>query len=360
MTFLSTTRMRRWRQAFIALLLVFPAMLSQAVTLKENAPETYTVQENDTLWDIATLFLEQPWLWPELWRNNTQIANPHLIYPGDVLVIRMVDGEPVMEVQREKTRLTLAPGTVRETKQAPISVLPWSAIAPYIAKDEILPKDKYESLPYLLGNQTGNLRFVNDDLVLSRRFGRADDQYRVIRKQSMIKDLDGEELGVQVHHIADASMVEDSAEGQWLVKVNDANLEANRGDRLYSGDFTGAQDMVLEPATDQRGHVVGNLHNHNLLGKYDVVIIDLGSDDVKPGTVMGVYEKGPDIIDGDAPQYADDGNIVRSVFKDGSTITQPALKIGEIIVFKTFDKASYGMITRARELVKTGAIVANP
>ena len=88
--------------------------------------------------------------------------------------------------------------------------------------------------------------------------------------------------------------------------------------------------------------------------------MDLGSEQVSPGTVMGLYSQGPDIIDGELPKYAGENNAMYSVFNDGSTVHQPAIKIGEIVIFKTFDKASYGIITRARELVKTGAIVANP
>ena len=353
--------MKQLLRAWLLAMFFLPAALVQAaVTLKENAPQIYTVKKDDTLWDIANIFLDKPWLWPQLWRTNTQIVNPHLIYPGDVLRIRIVDGQPVLELAREKKRLTLSPTTVRQTKAAPINTLPWSAIAPYVNQNEIVNQDQYQTLPHLLGNQNGDIRFISEDLVLSRSYGRPSDQYRVVRKQSTITGLDGEVLGIQIHHIANAKMVESNIASQWLVKVDASNLEARRGDRLYPGDFSTTQDMVLQAASTQRGNVVGNLHQHQLLGKNDVVILDLGNTDVSPGTVMGLYSQGPDIIDGSEPKYASEANAIRSVFKDGSTVTQPALKIGELVIFKTFDKASYGIITRARALVKNGDIVANP
>lgn len=332
------------------------------VELKQDAPAKYTVKKDDTLWDIAGMFLDKPWLWPELWRNNTQIMNPHLIYPGDELVMRIVDGEPSLQLVRNKPQLTLSPSAGRTVKQqSPINVLPWSAIAPYVQQHEILDIDNYEILPHLLGDKNGSIRFVEDDLVMSRRQGRARDQYRVVRKHSTIKNAEGEVLGVQVHHIADATMVEDRAEGEWLVKIAGTNSEAKRGDKLLYGKPKKVGDMTLAPASEaQRAHIVGSLHQYELLGKYDVVIVDLGEAEIEPGTVMGIYQQGPIIIDGEEPQYSNDGNVVISVFDDGSTVKQPALKVGELVIFSTFSKASYGIITRAGEMVKSGNIVAQP
>jgi hypothetical protein len=334
---------------------------AETLTLKQSAPVTYTVKKNDTLWHIANMFLEKPWLWPDLWRKNTQVMNPHLIYPGDVLTIEYIDGEPVLAVVRDKAHITLSPNSVKTVKSSEaINVLPWSVIAPYIGENEIVDKESFENLPHLLGNKAGAVRFTSNDLVLSRRIGRAKDQYRVVRKHSIIRNLEGDELGVQLHHIANASMVEDNAADEWLVKISDSNVEAMRGDKLMLGAAPSVVEMQLQGATEQRGFIVGNLHQYELLGKYDVVIVDLGSEQVQPGTVMGMYAQGPTIIDGETPKYETESNVVLSTFDDGSTVHQPALKIGELIIFSTFDKASYGIITRASDIVRKGTIVAKP
>ncbi len=342
--------------------LLLPVSYAAEVELKPSAPETYTVKKDDTLWHIASIFLDQPWLWPDLWRNNTQIENPHLIYPGDVILIRYVDGKPELMLKRDKKRLVLSPTSTRTEKPAvPINVLPWSVIEPYVAENEIVTEVNFEQLPHLLGNETGNTRFVSDDLVLSDQQGPSTDQYRVIRRDAIIRDMNDEVLGIQIHHIADATLVADEATNTWLVKIQDINEEAKRGDKLKPVENVVRPELVLHAASkDQQGYIVDSLHQHNLLGKHDVVIVDLGESEVSPGTVMGIYTQGPEIINSDSPRYEGEGNAITNLFTFGDNVSQPALKVGELIIFNTFDNASYGIITRASSIVRKGAIISAP
>jgi len=79
--------------------------------LAPNAPDAYTVKRGDTLWDISALYLKRPWRWPELWGMNLeQIRNPHLIYPGQVLLLER-DGD--------RARLRVAGGPSGTDKLSP-------------------------------------------------------------------------------------------------------------------------------------------------------------------------------------------------------------------------------------------------
>ena len=78
-------RVSQGLRTVFAVALLTVATWGVAAELNPSHPDTYVVQRGDTLWDIAGRFLQRPWLWPEIWQANPQIANPHLIYPGDVI-----------------------------------------------------------------------------------------------------------------------------------------------------------------------------------------------------------------------------------------------------------------------------------
>ena len=71
--------------------------LADQLKINDDAPKTYIVEKGDTLWDISSVFLKRPWLWPKIWRLNPEINNPHLIYPGDVInLVFDENGEPLL------------------------------------------------------------------------------------------------------------------------------------------------------------------------------------------------------------------------------------------------------------------------
>ena len=64
-----------------------------APTIKADAPNRYVVKKGDTLWDISGRYLDSPWRWKEIWATNTQIKNPNLIYPNDILILCVIQGK---------------------------------------------------------------------------------------------------------------------------------------------------------------------------------------------------------------------------------------------------------------------------
>ena len=97
------------QQRIITLLCVAGMAISahaQAASLKvrPDAPQRYVVKNGDTLWGISGKYLYSPWQWNCLWgANRGEIRNPHLIYPGQVLVLRYVNGRPQLGFENGST-----------------------------------------------------------------------------------------------------------------------------------------------------------------------------------------------------------------------------------------------------------------
>src|SRR3989344_5508263 len=160
-----------------ALLLAAPVQVrADEVQLKPDHPERYTVVKGDTLWDVSTRFLKSPWHWPKIWKINDQIKNPHLIYPGDVVVLRMVDGKPELMVLRKETvtapglpslsetakaqepaagptptdgrTVKLRPQVHSEALDAAIPTIPPDAILPFLTRPLVVGEDELEQAGY--------------------------------------------------------------------------------------------------------------------------------------------------------------------------------------------------------------------
>src|SRR5205807_871960 len=118
--------------------------------LKPGAPMHYTVKRGDTLWGIATMYLKDPWLWPEVWIINPQIPNPHLIYPGDTLALAFgADGRPQIRVEQAGAA-RLEPRLRSTALDNAIPTIPYSAIAAFLSRPTVMSSEQISHAPYVL------------------------------------------------------------------------------------------------------------------------------------------------------------------------------------------------------------------
>lgn len=347
---------------FAALLAAAPASAQTTTTetrttgtvLREGAPETYVVQRGDTLWDISARFLSDPWLWPDIWTVNPEIANPHLIYPGDIIRLVWVDGQPRLVLDRAPSVDRLQP-RIRESDTAEaIHVIPLEVIRPFLSRPQIIARDELDDAPYLLRAVDGRLMSGEGHRVYARGFADQGDNmnlnWTVVRKGQALTDPDnGDILGYEAEYIAEA--VVDRLGDPVTVALISSRQEALAGDRLIdltgSGLEAGLQPRA--PRTEVDGRIVARLGGGMQIGQYHVVAINRGADDgLEPGMVLSMWQAGESIRDPHA----------RGWFR--RKVQLPDERTGELLVFRTWGRISYGLVMRATRDMNIGDIVRNP
>lgn len=203
----SHSRVKRWGvSALIASACVVSAVTVQAQSLiRADSPSEYSVVKGDTLWDISARFLNSPWLWPEIWQANPEIANPHLIYPGDVVRLVYVDGRPVLRVDRNAV-VKLSPKARPQPLAGAIPTLPLSVIGPYLTGNQMVAGGELDAAPYLIAQRDGKLLSADGDVVYARGeaiFGL--ESYGIYRSGREFVDVDsGDVLGVEAIEVGQA------------------------------------------------------------------------------------------------------------------------------------------------------------
>src|SRR5690606_36026189 len=142
------------------------AQTDSGPALNPRHPERYVVQRGDTLWDIAAMFLRDPWYWPEIWQINPQVENPHLIFPGDVLsLVYLDDGRPAIQVERGGGGVErLSPRIRAYPLEEAISTIPYETLRAFLNRPAILDEDEIERMPYIVAQREGLMGSAGRDV----------------------------------------------------------------------------------------------------------------------------------------------------------------------------------------------------
>ncbi|HLD67262.1 MAG TPA: LysM peptidoglycan-binding domain-containing protein [Pseudomonas sp.] len=340
------------RKSLLALLLLAAAGLAQAeVQLKEGHPERYTVVRGDTLWDISGKFLSQPWKWPEIWHANPQVENPHLIYPGDTLSLVYVDGQPRLMLNRGASRGTikLSP-QVRSTPMAEaIPTIPLEAINSFLISNRIMDTaEEFQGVPYIVAGNAERVLSGSGDRIYARGlFEPGQSVYGIFRQGKTYLDPDTQEfLGINADDIGGGELVAEEGDVATLV-LNRSTQEVRLGDRLFPTEERAITStfMPSAPKSDVNGVILDVPRGVTQIGQFDVVTLNKGTrDGLADGNVLAVFKTGETVRD----------RIT------GESVKIPDERAGLLMVFRTYDKLSYGLILGATRSLSVMDKVRNP
>jgi hypothetical protein len=362
---------------------------AQEVELKKNHPERHVVVRGDTLWGISSKFLKDPWLWPKVWKlNRSQIKNPHLIYPGDVVFLDLSSGTPQLKLLRET--ITLQPGIVEEPlDKAAVPTIPLNVIAPFLSQPLVIEKDQLANAPRIIAGQDNRVVLSPGTKIYINKIEEEDGiDWFVYRPGEALVDPDSTEtLGVEATYLGDARITKYGEPAS--AKITKAKEEIFVKDRLVpAGDEAITNFVPHAPEVEIKGRIIKIYGGLAEAGPESIVAISRGAQDgIEIGHVLAINRYGRVIKDPEpSKESADektrlkelnfevskdaDGkpivNFEKKSEKNEGLILEPGMiklpdeRVGLMMVFRVFDRVSYGIIMQASEPINTKDAVQTP
>lgn len=362
-----------------------------------NHPDRYVVKKGDTLWGISARFLNKPWHWPEIWQDNPQVRNPHLIYPGDELVVgggHVGHGRGSIEPHARETDLGEA-----------IPPIPLSALKQWLKNTRIVGENDYKNAPHVVGIEENQLRGSTGQLVYIRGLSAQPGQkLALVRPTGRYYDMPPEDEGRprEVYRQGTGRVVDkpDSRDGRpamlWrhgpieytlagnvrflgYEMLDFGTVEVTRSGDVASalvtysdfevrpGDFVIALDdkpyddqYVPHPPvkTPENMRVIAFSDALNAVGPRQVVALSRGSEDgVDNGTTFAIYHPGEQVVDD--TDYTE-GSVKKFFHPRDAKVKLPPEFVGHVMVFRTFQRVSYGLVMDAVKPIHNGDFLHDP
>ena len=331
---------------------------SPAPAMNPNAPDSYVVKRGDTLWGIAKVFLRDPWFWPEIWQVNPQVQNPHLIYPGDTLRLVYIDGQPRIMLQRGDAARVL-PRVRSQPLEAAVTTIPYETVAAFMSKPSVLAKEQIKDAPYVVATRDMHVVMATGDTLYARGFPgpvQLGTHYNVVRVGEELRDPDDNEVVGYDGIFNGAGHVTRGGDPATLIMTESAR-ETEAGDKLFAGGVDVPLDFIPSaPKVKINGRIMAVSDGVTVIGQYAVVAINRGArDGLSPGNVLAVFKAGPVISDNANRGFLNSMSRLKS-----SKVKLPDERSGTFMVFKTFDRLSFGLIMEATDIINVADRVENP
>ncbi|MDO4434111.1 MAG: LysM peptidoglycan-binding domain-containing protein [Alysiella sp.] len=364
--------------------------VAENLRIKSGAPTRYTVQQGDTLWGISGKYLYRPWKWPALWQvNRNQIRNPHLIYPGQVLVLRYVNGKPVLSSEGGIPTIKLSPRIREAGSGYGINTINVNFYSMFMKHPQFIDRRDLATAARLVGGPDNQMMYSVGDRVYADGVQEHGD-YLIFRVKHDLKDpINGKKIGTLTEFVGEASTLATQnsalshrtaeanarlAEDEYFVAAQER--KANRPDvavrtaqplvitqavsEISEGDYlirkpenmNAFNMMPHEPQGSIDASIVDIMDGVAESGMMQTILINKGSvDGLDKGTVLGIYKRGR-IIQSD---WRDEDNK-----KAVRRVNTPNEEIGLAMVYRVGENVSSAIILESIANVSKDNLIAEP
>lgn len=343
---------------FAAALLATPLMAQQQpeIKLQDNAPDRYVVVPGDTLWSIAGKFLKDPWRWPDVWKlNRNEVKNPHLIYPGDVIVLDRSGQQPEMRLMGETVKLS-ARARAEDVGSQPVPSIPPRVIEPFLSRPLVIEADGLDNAPRIIAAQADRVYLGAGDVayVSGIMDAKPDSSWYIYRPGKALVDPESQKtLGYEAVFLGDSKVTRTGDPA--TIRIVSAPREIGRGDRLVAaGPLTLNSYVPHAPAVFVQGRIIATGGGMLETAPQNVITINRGrADGLEPGHVLALLRLGRTNLD--------KIQLSRWYGADKVETTKlPDERYGLVFVFRTFDRVSYALVMSASRTVLVDDVVMTP
>jgi LysM domain len=349
---------------------------SQPLVLRPDAPDRYVIVSGDTLWGISTRYTDSPWRWPELWgMNHEQIQNPHLIYPGMVLLLDRARGTLSIAGTAAGTTpggaarptglagaalppsgtVTLAPRVRAESlaKQA-IPSIPAAAIEPFLNRPLIVERDGFDKAPTIVATEKDRVVLAEGNTAYVRGISdpKAENWYVYRRGEPLVDPDSNRILAYEAIYLGTAQLTRPGDPA--TVVLTSAVQEVNAGDKLVAAPPLETPSYAPHaPDKEVNGRVMkiyGSVGRVGEAGPLQIITINRGhADGIEVGHVLALYTLGGTVRD-----------VTKSRGARDALIKLPEERAGLSFVFRVFDRVSYALVMNVTRPVSPSDVVRTP
>ena len=346
--------------AMLAAALAAAPLMAQQPTqsaLQNDAPDRYVVVKGDTLWSIATKFLKDPWRWPQVWKlNQEDMKNPHLIYPGDVIVLNRSGENPELRIEMGATEKLEPRIRVEDTSREAIPSIPPRVIEPFLSRPLVIEPDGLENAPRIIAAQADRVYLGSGDVayVSGIKDAKLDSQWQIYRPGKALVDPETKTtLGYEAVFLGDAKVTRTGDPA--TVQLIAAQREIGVGDRLVAAEpLTLKSYAPHAPGKQIQGRIIATRGGLRETGPQNVVTLNKGKNDgLEPGQVLALLRLG---------RIAQKTTRSTRWFRpDQVEATKlPDERYGLVFVFRTFDRVAYALVMSATRPVLLDDVVTTP
>jgi hypothetical protein len=323
--------------------------------IASDAPDHYTVVKGDTLWGISGRFLQEPWRWPEVWEmNEDEIKNPHLIYPGQVIVLdrsgpylrlgkRAGDGSDGGGLGRPVGFDRMQPRIYESSVEEAISTIPLRAIAPFLTRPVVIDGDTLQNAATIVATETNRVYLAQGDTVFAKDVGEEVDRWTIFRVgKPFVDPASRQELGSEVQYLGFARVAERT--NPVTLEIVEAIEEIGVGDKMLPAEGELVFSYVPRAPKEPIDARLISIHRGiSETGKLSVVVISAGKQNgLEPGHVVAMFRNRG------------------TATHERKTYDLPEKRYGSAMIFRSFDRVSYALIMDTEGHATIGDIIRNP